>query len=118
MYPISQGTEGFILKQKLRRLYKQLNHGKPDKKGKKGNTREIPRLRFVHIDIGDHGKRKATTTNLALEVVENQLLVRGAESKPRRPAPALSPTSHPSPPLSLSLSAQIGLKEKNRRGGI
>lgn len=79
------------------------------KKEKKGSTREIPGVGFVHVDIGDHMWRKAATANLALKVVENKLLVCGAESEPWRPATALSPTSHLSIALSPSLSLSLTL---------
>lgn len=57
-----------------------------ERRKKRGlGTRELPRLALVDVDVGDHGEAEAAAADLALEVVEHQLLIRRMEAEPRRP---------------------------------
>lgn len=48
-------------------------------------TREFPGLPLVDIDVADHGEADAAAADLALQIVEHQLLVSRVETEPRGP---------------------------------
>lgn len=52
----------------------------------KKNTREFPGLVLVDVHVADHGGLDPAAADLALKVIQHELLVSRMEAKPWRPA--------------------------------